>query len=122
MGHDKSLSCSIYDVLTQSSNDFQWSLCHIPCRQTLAVAARHDNCRVRCRHGEILTVSQLYTTKLDILGMNPSKVCQFLISQDGAEHGSLRGGVRSCFYVFVSVTQFVDQEEGGGNRRTFTRL
>ncbi len=38
---------SIYDVLTQISNDFQRPLCRVQCRQILAVAAR----RVRCRHG-----------------------------------------------------------------------
>ncbi len=38
---------SIYNVLTQISNDFQWSLYRIQCRQTLAVEAR----RVRRRHG-----------------------------------------------------------------------
>ncbi len=43
----KLLPRSIYDVLTQISNDFQWSLYRVQCRQTLAVAARH----VRCRHG-----------------------------------------------------------------------
>ncbi len=31
---------SIYDVLTQISNDFQWSLYRVQCRQTLAVVAR----------------------------------------------------------------------------------
>ncbi len=43
----KLLPRSIYDVLTQISNDFQRSLYLVQCRQTLAVAAR---C-VRCRHG-----------------------------------------------------------------------
>ncbi len=43
----KLLSRSIYDVLTQISNNFQQSFYHVQCRQTLAVAAR----RVRCRHG-----------------------------------------------------------------------
>ncbi len=43
----KLLLHSIYDVLTQISNDFQRSLYRVQCRQTLAVAAR----RVRCRHG-----------------------------------------------------------------------
>ncbi len=38
---------SIYDVLTQISNDFQRSLYRVQCRQALAVAVR---C-VRCRHG-----------------------------------------------------------------------
>ncbi len=42
----KLLPRSIYDVLTQISNDFQQSLNHIQCTQTLAVVAR----RVRCRH------------------------------------------------------------------------
>ncbi len=42
----KLLPRSIYDVLTQISNDFQQSLYHIQCTQTLAVVAR----RVRCRH------------------------------------------------------------------------
>ncbi len=37
----KLLPRSIYDVLTQISNDFQRSLCRIQCRQTLAVAAQH---------------------------------------------------------------------------------
>ncbi len=45
--HDKSptVNCcprSIYDILTQISNDFQRSLCRIQCRQS---------CRVRCTHG-----------------------------------------------------------------------
>ncbi len=31
---------SIYDVLTQSSNDLQRSLCRVQCRQTLAVAVK----------------------------------------------------------------------------------
>ncbi len=43
----KLLPRSIYDVLTQISNDFQRSLYHVQCRQTLAVAAR---C-IWCRHG-----------------------------------------------------------------------
>ncbi len=43
----KLLPRSVYDVLTQISNDFQRSLYRVQCRQTLAVAA----CRVRCRHG-----------------------------------------------------------------------
>ncbi len=43
----KLLPRSVYDVLTQISNDFQQSLYRVQCRQTLAVAAR----RVRCRHG-----------------------------------------------------------------------
>ncbi len=43
----KLLPRSIYDVLTQILNDFQWSLYRVQCRQTLAVAARH----IRCRHG-----------------------------------------------------------------------
>ncbi len=43
----KLLLCSIYDMLTQISNDFQRSLYRVQCRQTLAVALR----RVRCRHG-----------------------------------------------------------------------
>ncbi len=43
----KLLPHSIYDVLTQISNDFQRPLYRVQCRQTLAVAAR----RVRCRHG-----------------------------------------------------------------------
>ncbi len=43
----KLLPRSIYDVLTQISNDFQRSLCCVQCRQTLAVAAL----RVLCRHG-----------------------------------------------------------------------
>ncbi len=34
----KLLPRSIYDVLTQISNDFQWSLYHVQCRQTLAIA------------------------------------------------------------------------------------
>ncbi len=45
--HTELLPCSIYDVLTQISNDFQRSLYHVQCRQTLAVVARH----VWCRHG-----------------------------------------------------------------------
>ncbi len=36
----KLLPCSIYDVLTQISNDFQRSLYRVQCRQTLAVVAR----------------------------------------------------------------------------------
>ncbi len=36
----KLLLHSIYDVLTQISNDFQWSLYRVQCRQTLAVAVR----------------------------------------------------------------------------------
>ncbi len=43
----KLLPRSIYDVLTQISNDFQRSLYRVQCRQTLVVAVR----RVRCRHG-----------------------------------------------------------------------
>ncbi len=43
----KLLPRSVYDVLTQISNDFQRSLYRVQCRQTLAVAAR----RVRCRYG-----------------------------------------------------------------------
>ncbi len=38
----KLLPRSIYDILTQISNDFQRSLCRIQCRQS---------CRVRCTHG-----------------------------------------------------------------------
>ncbi len=37
---------SIYDVLTQISNDFQWSLWRFQCRQTLAVAARRGTTTV----------------------------------------------------------------------------
>ncbi len=37
---EKLLPRSIYDVLTQISNDFQWSLYRVQCRQILAVAAR----------------------------------------------------------------------------------
>ncbi len=33
---------SIYDLLTQSSHDLQRLLCHVQCKQPLAVAARHD--------------------------------------------------------------------------------
>ncbi len=43
----KLLPRSVYDVLTQISNDFQWSLYRVQCRQTLAVAV---HC-VWCRHG-----------------------------------------------------------------------
>ncbi len=42
----KLLPHSIYDVLTLISNDFQWSLYRVQCRQPFAVAAWH----VRCRH------------------------------------------------------------------------
>ncbi len=42
----KLLPRSVYDMLTQISNDFQWLLYRVQCRQTIAVAAR----RVRCRH------------------------------------------------------------------------
>ncbi len=38
----KLLPRSIYDILTQISNDFQWSLCRVQCRQTLAVASGVD--------------------------------------------------------------------------------
>ncbi len=40
-------AATFYDMLTQIWNDFQWSLYHVQCRQTLAVAAR----RVWFRHG-----------------------------------------------------------------------
>ncbi len=36
----KLLPHSIYDILTQISNDFQRSLCRVQCRQTLAAAAQ----------------------------------------------------------------------------------
>ncbi len=40
----KLLPRSIYDVLTQISNDFQWLLFRVQCRQTLAVAVRVPGC------------------------------------------------------------------------------
>ncbi len=46
-GDRKLLPRSVYDMLTQISNNFQQSFYRVQCRQTLAVAAR----RVRCRHG-----------------------------------------------------------------------
>ncbi len=40
----KLLPRSIYDLLTQISNDFQWSLYRVQCRQTLAFAVRVPGC------------------------------------------------------------------------------
>ncbi len=46
----KLLPRSIYDVLTQISNDFQQSLYRIQCRQTLAVTARRGRFRHSVTH------------------------------------------------------------------------
>uniref|UniRef100_A0A671RAG0 Suppressor APC domain containing 2 n=1 Tax=Sinocyclocheilus anshuiensis TaxID=1608454 RepID=A0A671RAG0_9TELE len=49
----KLLPRSIYYVLPQNSDDLQRSLCRVQCRQTLAVAARRDNFRIRCRQSAV---------------------------------------------------------------------
>ncbi len=63
---------SIYDVLTQISNCFQWSLCRV----SSVDKPRQDKCHVRCRHGVSLILFRrrfplvFYICKPDVNNVN----------------------------------------------------